>query len=157
MRLIYKNMKDGIIKVLPENMDDLWHLYHIIDKGDLVKLKEEHPGAEIMVHPECKPEVIDVADFVFSTNGMVKHAKTSKSKEFIVGTEKELCYRLKKENPDKEFYPVPHAVCPNMKKVTLEKVLHSLKNLEPELRLPEDVIEKAREPLSKMMEIGRGD
>ena len=131
--------------------------HNLINKEDILKLKEEHPNAEVMVHPECKPEVIDIADFVFSTNGMVKHAKESKSREFIVGTERELCYRLKKENPDKEFYPVSRAVCPNMKKITLEKVVYSLENLEPELKLSKDTIEKARKPLTRMMEIGRGD
>ena len=128
-----------------------------IKKEDILNLKKQHPDAEIMVHPECQPEVIDIADHVFSTNGMVKHAAQSKSREFIVGTEKELCYRLKKENPDKEFYPVPKAICPNMKKITIDKVVKSLETLEPKLELPEEVIKKAKKPLTKMMEIGRGD
>jgi quinolinate synthase len=89
-----------------------------IKKEHILELKKQHPDAEIMVHPECQPEVIDIADHVFSTNGMVNHAAQSDSKEFIIGTEKELCYRLKKENPDKIFYPVKTAVCPNMKKIT---------------------------------------
>ena len=128
-----------------------------IKKEDILKLKKQHPNAEIMVHPECRPEVIDIADYVFSTNGMVNHAKQSDSKEFIVGTEKELCYRLKKENPDKIFYPIETAVCPNMKKITLDKVLLSLEKLEPQLELPTEIMEKARIPLDKMMKIGRGD
>ncbi|MCD6542228.1 MAG: quinolinate synthase NadA [Thermoplasmata archaeon] len=128
-----------------------------IRKEDILRLKEEHPDAEIMVHPECRPEVIDIADFVFSTNGMVRHARESSSREFIVGTEKELCYRLKKENPEKEFYPVPTAVCPNMKKITLDKVIRSLEKLEPELKISQDIMEKARIPIERMMEIGRGD
>jgi len=128
-----------------------------IKKEDILGLKKQHPNAEIMVHPECRPEVIDIADHVFSTNGMVNHAKQSDSKEFIVGTEKELCYRLKKENPDKIFYPIETAVCPNMKKITLDKVLLSLEKLEPQLELPTEIMEKARIPLDKMMKIGRGD
>ena len=88
---------------------------------------------------------------------MVNHAKQSDSKEFIVGTEKELCYRLKKENPDKIFYPIETAVCPNMKKITLDKVFLSLEKLEPQLELPTEIMEKARIPLDKMMKIGRGD
>ena len=128
-----------------------------IKKEDILKLKKQHPNAEIMVHPECRPEVIDIADYVFSTNGMVNHAKQSDSKEFIVGTEKELCYRLKKEKPDKIFYPIETAVCPNMKKITLDKVLLSLEKLEPQLELPTKIMEKARIPLDKMMKIGRGD
>ena len=128
-----------------------------IKKEDILELKKQHPNAEIMVHPECRPEVIDIADYVFSTNGMVNHAKESSSKEFIVGTEKELCYRLKKENPDKIFYPIETAVCPNMKKITLDKVFLSLEKLEPQLELPTEIMEKARIPLDKMMKIGRGD
>jgi len=128
-----------------------------IKKEHILELKKQHPNAEIMVHPECRPKVIDIADHVFSTNGMVNHAKESSSKEFIVGTEKELCYRLKKENPHKIFYPVKTAVCPNMKKITLDKVLLSLEKLEPKLELPREIMEKARLPLEKMMKIGRGD
>ncbi|MCD6468733.1 MAG: quinolinate synthase NadA [Thermoplasmata archaeon] len=131
--------------------------HHDIKKEDILNLKKQHPDAEIMVHPECQPEVIDIADYVFSTNGMVKHAAQSKSKEFIVGTEKDLCYRLKKENPTKVFYPVSTAICPNMKKITIDRVVKSLETLEPRLELPEEVIENAKEPLTKMMEIGRGD
>ncbi|HEC81875.1 MAG TPA: quinolinate synthase NadA [Thermoplasmatales archaeon] len=131
--------------------------HNSIKKEDILKLKKLHPDAEVMVHPECQPEVIDIADHVFSTNGMVKHAAQSKNREFIVGTEKELCYRLKKENPNKEFYPLPNAVCPNMKKITIDKVIHSLETLGPRLELPPEIIEKARKPLTRMMEIGRGD
>jgi quinolinate synthase len=131
--------------------------HHKIEKDEILKLKEKHPDAEILVHPECRPEVIDIADHVFSTNGMLRHAKESDSKEFIIGTEKELCYRLKKEEPNKNFYPITTAVCPNMKKITLEKVLNSLKTLEPKIRLPDDIMKKAKKPLKRMMEVGRGD
>jgi len=128
-----------------------------IKKEDISNLKKKHPDAEIIVHPECKPEIIDIADHVFSTNGMVKHALQSQSKEFIIGTEKELCYRLKKENPNKKFYPIKSAVCPNMKKITLDKVLNSLESLEPKIKLSEEIMEEAYKPLKRMMDIGRGD
>lgn len=131
--------------------------HSLIRKEDIENLKREHPEAEIMVHPECRPEVIDVADLVSSTNGMVGYARRSKGKAFIVGTEEGLCYRLKKENPDKEFYPVERAICSNMKKITLDKVVYSLENLKPELNLPKEILEKAREPILRMMEVGRGD
>lgn len=84
---------------------------------------------------------------------MVSHVKTSPAKEFIIGTEKGLCYRLEKENPGKKFYPVPSAICPNMKKTTLEKVLKSLETLEPTIELSEEIIEKARIPLQRMMDM----
>jgi len=132
-------------------------IHHKIRKEDILTIKKKHPDAEILVHPECRPEVIDISDHTFSTNGMVNYAKTSDTKEFIIGTEKELCYRLKKENPDKTFYPLKSAICPNMKKITLEKVLNSLKTLEPRIKLSNEIMEKAKQPLQRMMEVGRGD
>lgn len=172
---IIKNIKEKEIIFIPDRNLGLYVKRFIKDKNiilwpgicpthhsrikreDILKLKEEHPKAEIIVHPECQPEVIDIADQVFSTNGMVRYVSQSKKNEFIIGTEKELCYRLRKENPEKKFYPVATAICPNMKKITLDKVMKSLKNLEPILNLPSDIIEKARRPLIKMIEIGRGD
>jgi len=131
--------------------------HHKIKKEEILELKEKHPDAEVVVHPECRPEVIDIADHAFSTNGMVNYGKESDTKEFIIGTEKDLCYRLKKENPDKTFYSLKTAVCPNMKKITLEKILNSLKTLEPKIRLPDEIMEKAKLPLQRMMDVGRGD
>jgi quinolinate synthase len=127
-----------------------------IRKAVILKLKEKHPDSEILVHPECRLEVIEIADFAFSTNGMVNHVKSSDVKEFIIGTEKELCYRLKNENPDKTFYSLKTAICPNMKKITLEKVLNSLKTLEPKIELPDEIMKKAKKPLQRMMELERG-
>ncbi len=132
-------------------------IHHHIALDEIMTLKKQHPSAEIMVHPECRPEIIDVADYVFSTNGMVNHAARSDNSEFIVGTEKDLCHRLKKENPKKVFYPLKTAICPNMKKITLEKVLKSIETLEPRLELSDKVIEKAWLPLKRMMDVGRGD
>lgn len=131
--------------------------HHRIRKEEILNLKEKHPDAEILVHPECRPEIIDIANHALSTNGMVNHAKKSDSKEFIIGTEKELCYRLTKENPNKNFYPIKTAICPNMKKITLEKVLNSLETLEPKIKLPDEIMKKAKKPLQRMMEVGRGD
>lgn len=131
--------------------------HHKIHKDQLLKIKELHPQAEILVHPECRPDIIDIADYTLSTNGMVNHAKKSDKKEFIIGTEKDLCYRLKRENPEKEFYEIKTAICPNMEKITLEKVLNSLKSLEPKITLDEDLMKRAKIPLQKMMTIGRGD
>jgi len=168
---VVKSMKNSVIFVPDSNLGRyvkrfvtdkeilLWPgfcpTHESISREDILKLKDMHPDAEIMVHPECSPEVIDIADKVASTEGMVRYAKTSDKKEFIVATERELCYRLKKEMPEKEFYPVEHAVCPTMKKITLDKVLKSLEKMEPELIIDKDIIRKARKPLEKMMEIGR--
>jgi len=131
--------------------------HHKISKDEILEIKRQHQDAEIIVHPECRPEVIDIADHVFSTQGMVNYVSKADPKEFIIGTERELCYRLKKENPGKTFYSLKSAVCPNMKKITLEKVLKSMESLEPKIELSEKIIQKARLPLQRMMDVGRGD
>jgi len=128
-----------------------------IRKKDILNIKNKHPNAEVLVHPECRLEVIDIADHAFSTNGMVNYIKESKKKEFIIGTEKDICYRFKCENPEKKFYPVKSAICKNMKKINAEKVLESLKKLEPKINLSDEIMEKAKKPLEKMMDVGRGD
>ncbi|UCB59489.1 MAG: quinolinate synthase NadA [Thermoplasmatales archaeon] len=148
-------------RLTPEKQLIIWPglcpIHHRIRKNDILTLKEKHPKAEVLVHPECRLEVIDIADHALSTNGMVNYAKKSDSLEFIIGTEKELCYRLKNENPNKEFYSIKSAICPNMKKITLDKVLNSLKTLEPKVILLEEIMMKAKVPLKKMIEISRGD
>ena len=126
-----------------------------ISGEDMVKMKEAHPEAKVVVHPECRPEVIDMADSVASTGGMVRYAMESDAREFIIATEKEMCYRLKKEMPNKEFYCMETAICPNMKKITLDKVINALEKMGPEILIDNDIIEKARKPLERMMEIGR--
>jgi quinolinate synthase len=128
-----------------------------IRKEDLLALKEQYPDAEVMVHPECTPEVIDIADVTLSTEGMVRHVKESQKKSFIVGTERNMVYRLRKEVPNKQYIEVPAAICPNMREISLQDVLYSLQNLEPEVTLSEETIKKARLPLERMLEAGRGD
>ena len=124
----------------------------------IIKQKEEHPQAEVMVHPECTPEVIALADKVFSTSGMVKYAKESKATELIVGTEIGILYRLRKENPNKKFYPATElAVCSNMKKTNLDKILWSLEDLKTEITVPKQIADRARSAIEKMMAIGRQD
>ncbi|MDD1754861.1 MAG: quinolinate synthase NadA [Methanothrix sp.] len=113
-----------------------------------------HPGAEVLVHPECRPEVIDQADFVYSTAGMGRHAKSGAAREFIIGTEVGMIYRLKKENPEKQFYPLSEkAVCQNMKKTNLEKVLRALQTLEPRVSVPEDIAVRAKRAIERMLEV----
>jgi quinolinate synthase len=155
-----KNLGSYIKRFIDDKEIIIWPglcpTHHRIRKKQILDLKDKHPEAEILVHPECRPEIIDIADHTFSTNGMVNYAKNSDNKEFIIGTEKELCYRLKKENPEKDFYPIKSAICPNMKKINLEKVLNSLKTLEPKIEFSEEIMQKARKPLQRMMEIKRG-
>ncbi|HSG27832.1 MAG TPA: quinolinate synthase NadA, partial [Candidatus Krumholzibacterium sp.] len=103
-------------------------------------LREAHPDAEVMVHPEVNPSIAAEADILLGTGGMIRHAGESDRNEFIVGTEVGMTYRLSRIYPDKKFYPAsPNAVCPNMKKITLEKLARSLETLEPVISVPEDI------------------
>ena len=126
-----------------------------IEKADVLKLKEKHPNAEILAHPECTLEVLDIADAVESTSGMLRYAHSSDAREFIIATEQELAYRMKQEMPNKTFYTLDIAICPTMKKITLDKTIASLENMQPEVTLDSNIMEAARIPLQRMMEMGR--
>ena len=129
-----------------------------IQPGDIKRLKMEYPEAMVVVHPECKPEVIALADEALSTSGIIKFAQKTQARDIIVGTEIGIIHRLKKENPDKRFIPASEqAICPNMKKITLEKVLWALEELAPEVKVPEGIRLKAKTAVEKMLEIGRTD
>ncbi|MCM8756868.1 MAG: quinolinate synthase NadA [Candidatus Omnitrophica bacterium] len=115
-------------------------------------VREKMPEAEIVVHPECKPEVQKLADGVYSTSGMLRRARESPARKMVIGTEVGLLHRLKKENPGKEFYCLGTAkICPNMKKTDLKSVLEALSKEEPEIRLSEEVISLARAALERML------
>jgi quinolinate synthase len=130
---------------------------HVRIKPERIKeLKRQYPQAKVVVHPECTPEVIALADEVFSTSGMCRYAQRDEVKEMVVGTEIGIIHRLKKENPGKMFIPVSEqAVCPNMKLITLEKVLWSLKEMSPEVKVPEGIRLRAKDAVDKMLKIGR--
>ena len=130
--------------------------HHQILAGDVLLLKEEHKNAEFIAHPECRNDVLEIADHVFSTTGMTKYVSESNCKEFIIGTENGLLHKLELENPDKKFYPSSeYAICPNMKMTTLATVLNSLENLEHVVTVPEDVRIKAKRALDRMLDIKR--
>jgi quinolinate synthase len=121
---------------------------------DIKREKKFHPKAKVLVHPECLPEVIALADEALSTSRMCKFAKETDAKEMIIGTEVGLLYRLKKDNPNKEFYPASEAaVCPNMKRTTQEKILWALEELKEEVRVPDDIRQRARGAIERMLEI----
>jgi quinolinate synthase len=117
-------------------------------------LKQEYPQAKVVVHPECRPEVIALADEVASTGGIIRYARREDVRELIVGTEMGIIHRLKKDNPGKKFIPVTEqAVCPNMKLITLEKVLWSLEEMAPVVTVPEKIRLKAKATVDKMLAI----
>jgi quinolinate synthase len=127
------------VKILPE---------------DIIQRKKEHPQAKVVVHPECRPDVIALADEALSTSGMIRYAAREDVRELIVGTEVEILHRLNKENPGKKFYAASKkAVCPNMKKITLGKILESLETMTPEVTVPEEIRIKARAAVDRMLAI----
>ena len=123
----------------------------------LKELKAEHPDAPVLVHPECTPEVIDYADHAYSTEGIIRHVRTAPEKEFIIGTESNMVHRLAKEAPGKVFYTAEKATCPNMREITLEDVRDSLLRTQYRVELSDDLIERAKVPLMRMLEAGRQD
>jgi len=123
-------------------------------KEDVIRAKEMYPDAAVIVHPECKKEVIDLADEVLSTNGMVGFARRTDRKVIIVGTEEGLIARLKKENPSKEFYSLgPPRMCRDMKKTRVEDVLRSLEDEIYEVIVPEDIMKRAKVALKRMLSV----
>jgi len=114
-----------------------------------------HPGAPLMVHPECPREIRDMADERLSTGGMCRFARTSKADTILVGTEVGILHRLRRENPGKTFIPVSDSlVCPNMKKTTLENLAESLREMKTRVSVPEDVAVRARRAIEAMLAVG---
>jgi len=121
---------------------------------DITRLRKEHPQAKVIVHPECRPEVISLADEVQSTGGMCRYAKTTENNEIIVGTELGIIHRLRKENPEKKFFSVSEqAICPNMKLITLEKIVWSLKEMQYQIKVPARIANRARKAVDRMLEL----
>ncbi len=134
--------------------DGFCHVHDRVRSVDVEKARKEHPNALLMAHPECRLEVLELADHVTSTSGMLRFAKTSDSKEFIVGTEIGLLYRLRKENSEKTFYPLrKDMICPNMKKTTLESLYISLKEMRQVVKVPDEIRIPAKKSLDRMLEI----
>jgi len=130
---------------------------HVRIKPERIKeLKREYPQAKVVVHPECTPEVIALADAVLGTGGMCRYAQRDEVREMIVGTELGILHRLRKENPDKRFIPVSEqAICPDMKLITLEKVLSSLEEMSPEVKVPEEIRLRAKAAVDRMLNISQ--
>lgn len=129
-------------------------VHNLLTKDDVIKAKKLHPQALLLVHPECRPEVCNLADYIGSTRGIIEFASNNPAKEYIIGTELGIFHPLKKNNPDKDFFPASEKmICKDMKLFTLEKVLHSLEKLEPQIIVPEDVRKKSLKALNRMIEI----
>lgn len=136
--------------------DGYCHVHKSIAKEDVEKAKEARPNAEVLTHPECTMDVLEISDFIGSTSEIIDYATASDKKEFIICTEMGVFYELMQKNPDKKFYSVGHRqFCPNMKLVTLDKVLSALESMEPEVTLPGDIMETANIPLERMLELAK--
>jgi quinolinate synthase len=132
--------------------DGYCNIHERVTLNDIEKARAEHPGALLMAHPECRIEVLEKADHVTSTSGMLRFAKSSPSREFIVGTEIGLMYRLRKENPEKVFYPLrKDMICPNMKKTTLQSVLRAFQENTYLVKVPEHIRIPAKRALDGML------
>ena len=123
-----------------------------LEPDDVRKAQALHPGACILVHPECRPEVIDLADQVASTSGIIRSVCNDAGREFIIGTEIGILHRLERECPAKKCYPLYQAaVCRNMKKTDLKKVLDALVSLHPRITVPEEIADRARKAIERML------
>ena len=150
---VQKRVPDVELIFVPE--DGHCRVHRFFGDGETaMKLKAENPGSEVWAHPECEPKFQDRADYVLSTGGMVKRAKTTSAKTIIVGTEEGLIARLQRENPDKTFLPAKeYAVCGAMKRITLENLYMSLVGEEPVVEVPEDIADRARVSIERMLEM----
>jgi len=139
-------------EVIPYN--GFCYVHERFKKEDVIRAKEKYPDAAVIVHPECRKEVIDLADEVLSTNGMVYFAKKTDKRVIVVGTEEGLIARLKRENPEKRFYSLgPPRMCRDMKKTRVEDVLHSIEDEVYEVTIQEDIMERARVALERMLSV----
>ena len=141
----------------------LWNgacmVHEIFSREKITRLKERYPNAKLLAHPECEDVILQMADYIGSTTGILKYATKSPEKEFIVATEAGIIHQMQKDNPDKVFIPAPPNNtcacndCPHMKRNTLEKLYLCLKNELPEIEVPQHIIEKAVKPIERMLEI----
>jgi quinolinate synthase len=141
----------------------LWNgacmVHEIFSREKITKLKERHPNAKLLAHPECEDVILQMADYIGSTTGILKYATNNPATEFIVATEAGILHQMEKDNPTKKFFPAPPNNtcacndCPHMKRNTLEKLYLCLKNEMPEVTVPEHIIARAVKPIERMLEI----
>lgn len=153
-----QNLGGWIKNQVKDKEIDLWPgfciTHHRVKEAEVMKVKEIHPDALILVHPECNEDVVKHADFVGSTSQIINFAKESSNKSFIISTEMGVMHKLKKENPDKKFYLLsPGLLCFNMKKTTLKDVLDALKYDQHEIEVDEETRLKSLKSLDRMLEL----
>jgi len=159
-----KNLGGYINNITGRNMvlwDGTCEVHDVLTTDAIIKLKEENPDAELIAHPECNAAVLELADYVGSTTGMLTYTGKSSSQKFIVATETGILHQMQLLSPDKEFIVVPTDEtclcndCPYMKLNTMEKLYLALKNEAPEIILDKETIEQAKKPIERMLEISK--
>lgn len=155
-----RNLGQYMAKHVPEKECIFWQGYcpthDRVTKLEIEKAKKTYPDALFMAHPECQPEILELADHICSTSGMYEFAAQNSAKTFIVGTENGILWRLRRDNPDKEFIiPSKELICPNMKLTRLEDILRCLETMEPRVTVPEPIRVKAKQALDKMLAVPR--
>lgn len=151
-----------VAEALPEK-EFIYHngycpIHQQIDSASLKKAKEKYPNALVLSHPECADDILELSDYIGSTADIIRFSKEDVAKEYIIATETGVFYQLEKENPDKKFYPVTNCqVCPDMKKVSMEKIVEVLENLDKqeEILLDDRIMEQAKRPLEQMLELAK--
>lgn len=154
-----KNLGSYVAAQVPEKNIILWEgfcpTHHRIKAQDVIEAKKLHSDALLLVHPECQPDIVEMADYVGSTKQIIDYANSSSAEKFIIGTEVGVLYKLKKDNPNKTFYLLsPGLVCPNMKKTTLKSVHTALSEMKYIIELDEDIRLKSKTCLDRMLQIG---
>ena len=155
-----QNLAHYIADKLPEKNfifnEGYCHVHHNITSAQIAEAKKSRPDAKVLVHPECRPEVTALADYIGSTSGIISYTKSSEASEFIVVTEMGVLYELKKQNPGKKFYTAGNMqICPNMKKITLDKIIQALRTGSPAVTLKEDFMKQALAPMERMLALSK--
>jgi quinolinate synthase len=153
-----RNLGSYVAAKVPEKKIILWDgfciTHHKIKPAEVRVIKEKHPDALLLVHPECQPEVVELADFVGSTKQIIDFASSTSCKKLIIGTEMGILYSLKKNNPEKTFYLMsPGLICPNMKKTSLKSIYNALNEMKYKIELDENTGNKARKSLEEMLKV----
>jgi quinolinate synthetase complex, A subunit len=154
------NLGKYVANMVPEKNfilnDGFCHVHTSISKENVLKAKELHPQALVLTHPECTWEILELSDYIGSTSGIIDYATKSSVESFIICTEMGVLYELELRNPTKKFYSVGHRqFCPNMKRITTQKVLEQLENMNNVVELHEDIYDKANKPLERMLELAK--
>ena len=155
-----RNLGRYIAKHVPDKECIFWEGYcpthDRLQTEEIKRIKQQHPDALFMAHPECRPEILDLADHICSTSGMYDFAANNPARKFIVGTENGILWRLRKDNPEKEFIlPSRSLICPNMKLTSLEDILKCLQTMEPQVTVDEETRHKAKGSLDRMLAVPR--